>query len=206
MSEVKKTEDHVLMLPNVRVAFPNFWVATAMKEGDKKAFSGSFLMPLDHPIIAVIRAAITAVAAAKWGEGANDILRALIAGDKVCLHNGDLKSQYDGFSGNLYVSARSSGRPLVIGQDKAMLTEADGKPYSGCFVNAQVALWAQSNSWGKRVNAQLRGVQFLRDGEAFGGGAVATPDEFETVEGADADGEAPAVSPNDWADLIGPPQ
>ena len=204
MSEVKKTEDHVIMLPNVRVAFPNFWVATAVKEGDKKAFSGSFIMPPDHPIVAVVRAGITAVAIAKWGEGATDILRALIAGDKVCLHNGDLKAQYDGFAGNLYVSARSPGRPLVIGQDKALLAEEDGKPYSGCYVNAQVALWAQQNNFGKRVNAQLRGVQFLRDGESFGGGAVAQPDEFETVEGADADGEAPVVDTGDWGDLVGP--
>ena len=201
MSEVKKTEDHVLMLTNVRVAFPNFWTATKMKEKDKAAFSGSFIMPPDHLDVAKIRAAITEVAVAKWGEQATDILRALIAGDKVCLHNGDLKAQFDGFAGNLYVSARGYSRPLVIGQDKAPLAEEDGKPYSGCYVNAQVALWAQSNSWGKRVNAQLRGVQFLRDGESFGGGAVAQPDEFEAVEGADADGEAPEV-PTDVSDLV----
>lgn len=204
MGEVQKTEDHVLMLTNVRAAFPNYWVATKMKEKDKAAFSGSFLMPPDHPVVAEVRAAITAVAIAKWGEQATDILKALIAGDKVCLHNGDLKAQFDGFAGNLYVSARGYTRPLIIGQDKALLAEEDGKPYSGCYVNAQVALWAQANSWGKRVNAQLRGVQFLRDGESFGGGAVAEPDEFETVEGADADGEAPVVSADDWADLIGP--
>ena len=204
MSEVKKTEDHILMLTNVRVAFPNFWVATAMKEGDKKAFSGSFLMPPDHPDIPKIQAAITAVAVAKWGEQATDILKALIAGDKVCLHNGDLKAQYDGFAGNFFVSARSPTRPLVLGQDKAPLTEADGKPYSGSYVNARVALWAQSNSWGKRINAQLGGVQFLRDGESFGGGSVAQPDEFETGEGADADGEAPVIDAGDWADLVGP--
>lgn len=202
MSEVKKTEDHVLMLTNVRAAFPHYFVATAMKEGDKKAFSGSFIMPPDHPIVADIRAAITAVAIAKWGERATDILKALIAGDKVCLHNGDLKAQFDGYAGNLFVSARSPTRPLVLAQDKTPLVEADGKPYSGSYVNAQVSLWAQDNNWGKRINAQLGGVQFLRDGEAFGGGAVAQPDEFETVEGADADGEAPVINADDWGDLV----
>lgn len=201
MSEVKKTKDHVIMLTNVRAAFPNYWVATKMKEKDKAAFSGSFIMPPDHPDVVKIRIAISEVAAAKWGDAATDILKALIAGDKVCLHNGDLKAQYDGFAGNFYISTRSYSRPLVIGQDKAMLAEEDGKPYSGCYVNAQVSLWAQSNSWGKRVNAQLGGVQFLRDGESFGGGVVAQPDEFETVEGADADGEAPTV-PTDVSDLV----
>ncbi|KKL50393.1 hypothetical protein LCGC14_2305930 [marine sediment metagenome] len=204
MSEVKKTEDFVLMLMNMRVAFPNFWVATKMKPTDKAAFSGSFIMPLEHPQIPEIRAAITAVAVAKWGDQANEILKVLIAGDKVCLHNGDLKAQYDGFAGNLYVSARGYSRPLILGQDKARLDEADGKPYSGCYVNARVALWAQSNSWGKRINAQLGGVQFLRDGEAFGGGSVAQPDEFETVAGGDADGEAPVIDTGVWDDLVGP--
>ncbi len=204
MSEVKKTEDHVLMLTNVRAAFPNYFVATKMKEKDKAAFSGSFIMPPDHPDVAKIRATITAVAIAKWGDQATDILKALIAGDKVCLHNGDLKAQYEGFAGNYYVSARGYSRPLVIGQDKAPLVEADGKPYSGSYVNAQVALWAQSNSWGKRINAQLSGVQFLRDGESFGGGVIAQPDEFETVEGGDADGDAPVIDTADWGDLVGP--
>jgi hypothetical protein len=38
------------------------------------------------------------------------------------------------------------------------------------------------------VNASLRGVQFLRDGDAFAGGGAASDDEFDDVsEGATAD-------------------
>uniref|UniRef100_T1HEF4 Uncharacterized protein n=2 Tax=cellular organisms TaxID=131567 RepID=T1HEF4_RHOPR len=44
------------------------------------------------------------------------------------------------------------------------------------------------NNFGKRINASLGGVQFLRDGDAFAGGGVATPDDFENMsEGADAE-------------------
>ena len=195
----QKQQDNILMLTNVRLAFPNLFTATQVNGEGKAAFSASFLMPPDHPDVAKIRAAITEVANAKWGEKAPEILRGLIAGDKVCLHNGDTKSQYDGFPGNLFVSARGYARPLVIGADKTPLTEADGKPYSGCYVNAQIALWAQSNNFGKRVNAQLRGVQFLRDGEAFGGGRVANEDEFDVVDDS-ADGEAPPMG-DDVSDL-----
>jgi hypothetical protein len=190
MSE-QKQQDNVIMLKNVRGAFLTLFTASQVNGEGKAAFSGTFLMPLDHPDIAIVRAAITDVARAKWGEKADDILRGLIAGDKVCLHNGDTKSQYDGFTGHMFVSARSPTRPLTIAQDRSPLTEADGRPYSGCYVNAQIALWAQENNYGKRVNAQLRGVQFLRDGEAFGGGAVANVDEFDAVDDS-ADGEAPA--------------
>lgn len=198
----QKQEDHVIMLTDVRVAFPQFWTAQQVNNEGKAAFSGSFLMPPDHPDIPKIKAAIAAVAKAKWGEKASEYLTALVAADKVCLHNGDTKAQYDGFPGNMFVTARSYVRPLVIGQDRAPLVEADGKPYSGCFVNAQVALWAQQNNFGKRVNAQLRGVQFLRDGEAFGGGAVAQAEDFEPVD-AGADEDAPAeASADEWGDLV----
>ena len=99
----------------------------------------------------------------------------------MALHDGDLKSNYDGFPGNLYVSARSTTRPLVINNDKSPLTEQDGKPYAGCYVNASIELWAQDNNYGKRVNASLRGVQFLRDGDAFAGGGAASEDEFDDI-------------------------
>lgn len=200
----KKTEDSIIMLANVRLAFPNLWVATQVNNEGKAAFSASFLMPPDHPDVAKVKAAIAQVAKAKWGAKAAEYLPVLVAADKVCLHSGDAKSNIEGYAGNLFVSARGPTRPLLLGADKAQLTEADGVLYSGCFVNAQISIWAQQNNYGKRVNAQLRGVQFFREGEAFSGGGVANADEFDTVE-ADADGAAPEVSANgaeDYSSLL----
>jgi hypothetical protein len=202
MTEAKKAADHILMLNDVRIAFPQLWTPSQVQGEGKAAFSGSFLMPPEHPAIALVRAGITKVAQEKWGDKASEILKALIAGDKVCLHNGDTKAQYDGYAGNMFVSSRSPTRPLIIAQDRTPLVEADGKPYSGSYVNAQISLWAQDNKFGKRVNAQLRGVQFLRDGEAFGGGGVAAPDEFDEVVDESADAPAPTVNADDWGDLV----
>ncbi|MNP74169.1 hypothetical protein D3C76_1710040 [compost metagenome] len=52
-----------------------------------------------------------------------------------------------------------------------------------------VDIWAQDNSYGKRINAQLQGIQFVKDGEAFsGGGTSADASDFEEIaDGADAD-------------------
>jgi hypothetical protein len=76
----------------------------------------------------------------------------------------------------------------VLHSDKTPLTEADGKPYAGCYVNASIELWAQDNNYGKRVNASLGGVQFARDGDAFAGGGAASEDEFDDLTaGANAD-------------------
>ncbi|MDC5277565.1 DUF2815 family protein, partial [Acinetobacter baumannii] len=68
---------------------------------------------------------------------------------------------------------------------KTPLVQADGRPYAGCYVNAAIELWCQDNNYGKRINASLRGVQFLKDGEAFAGGGVASEDDFEDLSAAD---------------------
>ena len=177
-----------LKLTNVRLAFPVLFEAKTVNGEGKPAFSASFRIDPADPQVKALNQAIEAVAKEKWGAKADAILKQMRATDKVALHDGDLKSNYDGFPGNLYVSARSSTRPLVIDKDKSPLTEQDGKPYAGCYVNASVELWPQDNNYGKRVNASLRGVQFLRDGDAFAGGAPASEDEFDDVSaGADAE-------------------
>ncbi|WP_244126983.1 ssDNA-binding protein, partial [Xylella fastidiosa] len=65
--------------------------------------------------------------------------------------------------------------------DRTPLAAQDGRPYAGCYVNANIELWAQDNNYGKRINASLGGVQFLRDGEAFAGGGVASVEDFEDL-------------------------
>ena len=52
---------------------------------------------------------------------------------------------------------------------------------------AKVEIWAQNNKYGKGIRAELRGVQFYRDGDAFTAGGVAKADEFEdlSVDGDD---------------------
>ena len=177
-----------LRLNNVRLAFPTLWEAKTVNGEGKPAFSATFLIDPADPQVATINKAIDAVAAEKWGAKATAILAGARKADKVCLHDGDLKATYDGFAGNLYVSARNPVRPLVIGADKAPLVESDGKPYAGCYVNVSLELWAQDNNYGKRVNATLMGVQFFRDGDAFAGGGVASDDDFDDVSsGATAD-------------------
>lgn len=175
-------------LTNVRLAFPQLFEAATVNGEGKPAFSASFLIDPTDPQVKAINAAIEAVAKGKWGAKADAMLKQMRATDKVALHDGDLKAQYSGFEGMLYVSSRSQTRPTVVDRDKTPLVQADGKPYAGCYVNAVVELWAQDNNYGKRINASLAGVQFFRDGDAFAGGGAASEDEFDDVtSGADAE-------------------
>ncbi len=107
---------------------------------------------------------------------------------KFCYISGDLDNQdeHDGF---MILSAKrkeSQGRPTVIDGQRNNLEPADGKPYSGCYVNAIVDVYAQTGDF-EGIRCSLKGVQFERDGDAFAGGSAASADDFETIEeGADA--------------------
>ncbi|WP_179038259.1 DUF2815 family protein [Limnobaculum xujianqingii] len=175
-------------LNNVRMAFPALFEPKTVNGEGEPRFSAAFIFAPDHPCVADIEAAIEQVAKEKWGPKAEGVLKSLRTGLKVCLHNGDEKSEYEGYPGNMFISASNKARPLVVDRDRSVLTAADGKPYAGCYVNVSLDIWAMDNNFGKRINASLGGVQFLRDGDAFAGGGVASEDEFDDVsEGADAE-------------------
>lgn len=173
-----------IMLRNVRLAFPSLFEPSTFGDGDP-AYQATFIIAGDDPQIASINKAIEAVAREKWGAKAEANLKSLRSTNKVALKNGDEKSQYDGFEGNWFIAPRAKTRPTVVDGQRAPIGERDGKLYAGCYVNASIEIWAQDNAYGKRVNATLRGVQFVRDGEAFGGGRPAQADEFDEVEAED---------------------
>lgn len=163
-----------------RLAFAQhlFEAGTVGGEG-KPAFSLTALVPPGHPVLKKLAEAEEAVAKEKWGAKADAVLRSIRAAGKGVVKNGDTKAEYDGYAGNMFVSCRSEKRPLVIDRDLSPLVQADGRLYSGCYAHVQIEVWAQDNSYGKRINAQLTGVMFSRDGDSFGGGAgPAKPDDF----------------------------
>ena len=176
-----------IMLKNVRLAFPTLWEPKTVAGEGEPAFSASALVEPTDPQVKAIDAAIEQIAKDKWGAKADAILKQIRAQDRTALHDGDLKAQYAGFEGMKYVSARNKVRPGVFDTDRTPLGQSDGKPYAGCYVNMSVELWAQDNQYGKRINASLRGVQFVRDGDAFAGGGSAGDDEFDDLSvGEDA--------------------
>ena len=174
-----------IKLNAVRLSFPQLFEAKTVNGEGKPAFSAAFLISPKDPQIAMINTAISTVAAEKWGAKADAILKTIRAADKTCLHSGDLKSNYDGFEGMMYISARNPLKPSVVDTNRSPLVAEDGRPYAGCYVNAVLELWTQDNNYGKRVNATLMGVQFYKDGESFVGGGVADADDFDDLTIAD---------------------
>lgn len=173
---------------NARISFPNIFAPKANEQG-KEQFSAAFLFEPDHKGIPALDATIEEVGKAKWGAKWPAVKKELTAGGKLLVHNGDSKASLAGYEGNLFFNAYNTVRPTVVDRDRTPLTAQDGKPYSGSYVNVIVDIWAQDNSYGKRINAQLQGIQFVKDGEAFSGGSTsADASDFEEIaDGADAE-------------------
>lgn len=178
-------------LEDVRLAFPALFEPQAVGDGEP-AYGARFIIdPAQKKLVRQLDEAVEQAAKDKWGEKAPGILSKILKDGKsaflkedYCNKNGD---PYDGFEDMFALGTRSQTRPLVIDQKKQPLTKNDGKPYAGCYVNAIVEVWAQDNGYGRRINAQLKGVQFVRDGAAFGGGAPASADDFEDLSVEDDD-------------------
>jgi len=179
-----------LTLKNVRLSFPSIFKPQAGQDGGEPKFNATLLFAPDSENTKAIQAAITSVAKEKWGDKAAAIVSKLAEEKRICFHkspktnaNGDV---YAGFEGMYWVSASNKARPSVRDRDgKTELNSQDGKPYGGCYVYAVLDIWAQDNSYGKRINASLMGVQFFKDGEAFSGGGAASDEDFEELETPD---------------------
>ena len=171
-----------IMVPNVRLAFHALWRPANFNGESTGKYSATFLIDKTSQaeVVAKIQAAIAEAVK-------NDLKGAKLPPDKLCLRDGD-ESEYDGFDGHWSLKASNSTRPLVLNRDRSPVTEADGVVYAGCYVNALVNTWSQDNQWGRRINANLLGIQFVRDGEPFGdGGRIAKQDEFSVIEEGNAD-------------------
>ncbi len=173
-----------VMLKNVRISFPDLFEAKSFDGKQEAKYGAQFLIEKEGESYDKIVKAMQEAAKEKWGKQWEKALASLNKADKTFLNDGDDKD-YDGYADRYYVSAKSKTRPTVIDSDKTPLDSSDGKPYSGCYVNAALEVWAQDNQWGKRVNCTLRGVQFVKDGDPFGGSSPAGVDEFDAFETED---------------------
>lgn len=169
-----------IKLNNVRLSFPSLF-QKAVFNGETGKFEATLLISKEEQAD-LIKKLQEAVAS----KIKSDLKGAKISADRICLKDGDF-IDYDGYEGHYSIKAANNKRPLVIDADKSPLTEDDNRLYAGCYVNAIIELWAQDNSYGKRINANLLGVQFAKDGQPFGDGVGASADDFDFLGDSDDD-------------------
>lgn len=175
-----------LMLENVRLSYPKIFEPEQFNGTGPFAWTASFLLDPKNPKhaakIAEVDAAAQEAFKAKCGKGFETKWADLPWDDK-CLRDGNKKPDSDGYEGMMYVAARATkgthAQPLVLTRNRVKVEQAgaEGAPYGGCYVNAQIEIWGQYGTY-KGARATLLGVQFVREGDAFGGGAPADPNAF----------------------------
>lgn len=183
----------MIKLRNVRLgAFPALFQKPVFNGEVQSKYGCKFLLdPSEHADeIKAIKDAIKSLSAEKW-KGAK------LPSDKYCMRVGDDTGK-DYNLGFMVVSTSTKARPLVIDRSKNPVAEEDNLLYAGCRVNANIDLWAQDNSYGRRVNAELNGVQFVGNDDPIeaGGGrsAAAQLDDFDSLEDMDDDDDMFAVA------------
>jgi len=206
----------------VRLAFPFlFSKRDGMDNGDgtkgKDTFQANLIIAPNGANAQRVKDAISKVAAEKYGTDMIDVrdddgvvtgkapawqvIYGSFEDQQKGLRKGGLKRNaqsgevYDGFGGNLYLAPSNTVRPGVFNRQAQPVAEGDdGAPYGGCYVNAEVDIWALNKpKVTKRICSDLLGVQFSRDGDAFGSGAAPSKaDSFASLSAA-ADEEKPAV-------------
>lgn len=170
-------DPNVVKLTNVRLSYPNLFVAKASAEGGDAKYSASFLLnKKDHAaLIAQVEKTIERVAL--------DTFKKKVKLNKTCLRDGNEKEDKEGYGDEvMFITSSNTKRPVVVDRDLTPLTADDVKPYGGCYVNATIRVFVYDHKvGGKGASASLRAIQFLRDGESFGAGPVNAEDEFEVV-------------------------
>jgi hypothetical protein len=164
-----------IILKNVRLSFPSLFKKAVFDGKEGKYEATALLSKEEHK--AVI-AKIESIIDAECKEA--KIKRP--TPDKLCLKDGDT-IDYAGYENCFSLKASNNKRPTVINRDKSPIVEEDDVLYAGCYVNMVVDFWVQNNGFGKRVNANLLGIQFVKDGEAFGAGSDSNvSDDFDEID------------------------
>jgi len=164
-------EDGTFRLDDVRLSYPHLfkaWAGESSEEGkvQQKKFSASLLIPLTshkNEIIAIRKQALILAREEFMPKGA-DANKWQFPADKLCIRNGNGTGKAEQ-EGHWFLKASELTRPATVGARNEPVAEEDGVFFAGCFVSVNFRLWAQNNKFGKRINANLLAVKFMRKGD-----------------------------------------
>lgn len=169
-------------IDNVRLSYPHLATAQEGDDGSKK-FGATFL--LDKDIHSDTALALSELAAAKAKEA-----KVKVPSSKYFIKDGDTDGNDKPENENMFmVVAREKKRPVCRDKDAEEIDVSDIEEimYGGCYVSCLINPWVQDNKYGKRVNANLRSVKFLRDGEPFGAERIDDSDAWDDESDWDED-------------------
>lgn len=191
----KYVTSEVIKIKNARLSFAKLEKPLPVAEGGEPRYDGTALLdPSDKEHQAIIK---TIKAAAE--KIAKETFKGVVPSNiRLCFGPGDDKfavkpDTYAAYKGLWYISAHEKVRPGIANRKgEAVMPGEPQFPYSGCYVNMNITLWCfpGGKGSGPQVNANLRAVQFVKDGPAFGRATVNVEEEFDAIE-EDEDAPSP---------------
>lgn len=184
--------DGTIRIDNVRFSYPHLDEPYAGKDDEGKAGKAKY------GVVGMLPKKTHTAAKDLIKHAINELLKendAKVSTDKWFLRDGDNAEQAE-YEGHFIVSARESKRPTCRDK-KGNTLEIEDIPdvfYGGCWGNMFIRPWYQDGKkvgagYGKRINAGLIAVQFVRDDEPFGEGRINDDGVFDEVESEDFDND-----------------
>ena len=165
-----------------RVSYPSVFEANVFP-GQEPKYSITMLFPKKQGVKELLTAA-QAAAEEKWGPKYTAILNKIKGTKNWPFHDGDTeKVGQENYEGMVYVKASSKKAPVVLDQQKRLISIEDGNFksfYAGCYAKAVVIAYTYDNTFGQGLGFSLQALQKQRDGEPF---STRKPveDDFDTV-------------------------
>lgn len=176
----------------VRLSFLRVYKPKAFRTGQNERYEATGLLDPSIKSHAELLKKVQATAkdmVAKAGMEWSDFEEGL------CWGNGNKgkKAKYDGYKDRywLSMSTQADSPPTVIDRGlNELKVDASGRepkiPYSGGFGILGFTLWLQDNEFGRRINANFKVIQHIKDGPAFGVQQVDVSQHFQALEDSEA--------------------
>ncbi len=173
----------VLELKNVLLSFPSVFQHGTFGGESTGKYEATFLLPKsDEKTYKALMAEVEAV------KG-----KTKIPSDKVAVKDGD-EIDDEHSAGHWVIRSANKNRPTLVNRSGNPVTEQDNEIdpmfFGGATVNAFVSFWKQDNSYGKRINGNLAGIQYVSGDvmdDGFGDMGVVKASMFDVLDDDDDD-------------------
>lgn len=186
----KKTEIAGILIENGRLSFDDLYEPTASVEGGRLKYRCNIIIDPTTDTgkrnIKKIENLIRQVELDKFKKSPatykTDDRKCFVDGDS-CV-NQKTNEVYDGYAGMMILKAANDKRVAVVNRDLTPLVAEDGVTYAGCYCNFFIRIYGVTGAdkGGNGLFASLETVQFVKDGEPFGGAPVDPKSVFKNLE------------------------
>lgn len=187
-----------ILLNNVVLFFPSLFKTEIYKGNDTKKYAATFILDKKEHAkeIDIIQKEINKVLTEQFNTTMAKFNR-----DNIFLKDGD-DSEKENLHGKFTIKATNREKPTAVDLAKNVISESNNSLYSGAIVNAAIGIWPMNNNYGKKVLANLYGVQFVKDGVRLGDNAYHIENCINDFDLLDIPFGTKDITPTDEEDLF----